>query len=215
MHEGQPPVVPVPALALGITFFPEIPGTGGEDDLVEPPDPPGGSSSHHDAEDPGWSGPGKDLDAYTLHAQHAALEKAKREWQEAQEALIDDCVHQRFQLCQEFDREREALYLQLQKDREQQQHELLQAAEQSKQELLREVQQLWALHLRQTESSATQNAEHVQIQQEREALGKQHAALLHKEGEMIDMEAWEQVAAVELQRELTIQAAMRKDRALE
>uniref|UniRef100_A0ACB8GF93 Uncharacterized protein n=1 Tax=Sphaerodactylus townsendi TaxID=933632 RepID=A0ACB8GF93_9SAUR len=73
--------------------------TGGEDDMVEPPDPPGASSSRHgDAEDPGWSEPGEDLDMYTLHAQHEALERAKREWQEAREALIDDRVHQHFQL---------------------------------------------------------------------------------------------------------------------
>uniref|UniRef100_A0ACB8EMV1 Uncharacterized protein n=1 Tax=Sphaerodactylus townsendi TaxID=933632 RepID=A0ACB8EMV1_9SAUR len=188
-------------------------GTCGEDDLVEPPDPPGASSSHHeDADDPGWSGPGEDLDAYTLHEQHAVLERAKQEWQEAREAFIDDRVHQWFQLRQEFDREREALYLQLQKDRKQQERELLQAAEQSKQELLREVQQLRALHLRQTESSAAQNTERIQIQREHEALEKQRAVLLRKEREMIDMEAREWVAAVELQQELTIQAAMRSDR---
>uniref|UniRef100_A0ACB8FKU7 Uncharacterized protein n=1 Tax=Sphaerodactylus townsendi TaxID=933632 RepID=A0ACB8FKU7_9SAUR len=137
------------------------------------------------------------------------MESAKCEWQEAREALIDDRVHQQFQLQEEFDREREALYLQLQKNREQQEHELLQAAEQSKQELLREVQQLRALKLRQTESSAMQNAERVQIQWECEALEKQRASLLRKEREMIDMEARERVAAAELQRELTIQAVMR------
>uniref|UniRef100_A0ACB8ET81 Uncharacterized protein n=1 Tax=Sphaerodactylus townsendi TaxID=933632 RepID=A0ACB8ET81_9SAUR len=139
--------------------------TGGEDDPVEPPDPPGASSSRHgDAEDPGWLRPVEDLDAYTLHAQNAALERARHEWQEAREALIDDCVHQRFQLRQEFDREREALCLQLQKDWEQQECDLLQAVEQSKQELLQEVQQLRALHLQQTESIAAQNAERIQFQ---------------------------------------------------
>uniref|UniRef100_A0ACB8E6P6 Uncharacterized protein n=1 Tax=Sphaerodactylus townsendi TaxID=933632 RepID=A0ACB8E6P6_9SAUR len=57
-----------------------------------------------------------------------------------------------------------------------------------------------------------QNAERVQIQREHEALEKQRASLLWKEREMIDMEAQEWVAAMELQRELTIQAAMRSDR---
>uniref|UniRef100_A0ACB8FC57 Uncharacterized protein n=1 Tax=Sphaerodactylus townsendi TaxID=933632 RepID=A0ACB8FC57_9SAUR len=121
-------------------------GTYGEDEPVEPLNPPAAGSSHHgDAVDPGWPGPRDDPDPFILHAQHTALERAKCEWQEAHEALIDDCVHQWFHLREEFDREREVLYRQLQMDREQQERELLQAAEQSKQDLLREVQQLRAL----------------------------------------------------------------------
>uniref|UniRef100_A0ACB8FXR4 Uncharacterized protein n=1 Tax=Sphaerodactylus townsendi TaxID=933632 RepID=A0ACB8FXR4_9SAUR len=178
-------------------FVPEE--IGSEDVPAEPPNPPGASSSHHgDVEDPGWVSPVEDFDAYTLHAQHEALERAKCEWQQAREALIDDRVHQRIQLRQELDREREALYLQLQTDREQQERDLLQVAEQSKQELLREVQQLWALHLQRTESSSAQNAERVQIQREWAALEKR-AALLRKEREMVDMEAQERVAAADLQ----------------
>uniref|UniRef100_A0ACB8F1M0 Uncharacterized protein n=1 Tax=Sphaerodactylus townsendi TaxID=933632 RepID=A0ACB8F1M0_9SAUR len=102
------------------------------DEPPDPPDPPGATSSRHgDVETPD-----EDLDAFTLHAQHEALQRAKRDWQQAREALIDDRVHQRLQLRQEFEWEREALYLQLQKDCEQQGQDLLQAAEQSKQELL-------------------------------------------------------------------------------
>uniref|UniRef100_A0ACB8GF72 Uncharacterized protein n=1 Tax=Sphaerodactylus townsendi TaxID=933632 RepID=A0ACB8GF72_9SAUR len=121
--------------------LPSVDTGEGEDVLDEPPDPPdppGATSSRHgDVETPD-----EDLDAFTLQAQHEALQRAKRDWQQAREALIDDQVHQQLQLHQEFEREREALYLQLQKDREQQERELLQAAEQSKQELLRELQHL-------------------------------------------------------------------------
>uniref|UniRef100_A0ACB8F7V5 Uncharacterized protein n=1 Tax=Sphaerodactylus townsendi TaxID=933632 RepID=A0ACB8F7V5_9SAUR len=185
---------------------------GGEDIPVEPPDPLGASSSRHgDVGDPGWEAPVEDLDAYTLHAQHEALERAKREWQQAREALIDDRVHQWIQLRHEFNRERETLYLQLQKDHEQQERDLLQAAEQSKQELLREVQQFRTLQLWRPKHSAAQQAERIQLQREWDALEKQCAAL-HKEQEMIDMEAQERVAAADLQRELTIQAALKPGR---
>uniref|UniRef100_A0ACB8FFY2 Uncharacterized protein n=1 Tax=Sphaerodactylus townsendi TaxID=933632 RepID=A0ACB8FFY2_9SAUR len=97
------------------------PGAYGEDELVEPLNPPRVGSSHHgDADDPGWPETRDDPDPFTLHAPYAALEQAKREWQEAREALIDDCVHQQFQLREEFDKERKVLYHQLQRDQEQQ-----------------------------------------------------------------------------------------------
>uniref|UniRef100_A0ACB8FSV4 Uncharacterized protein n=1 Tax=Sphaerodactylus townsendi TaxID=933632 RepID=A0ACB8FSV4_9SAUR len=86
------------------------PGAYGEDELVEPLNPPGAASLHHgEADDPEADDP----DPFTLHGHHAALERAKREWQEAHEALIDDRVHHWFQLREEFDREREVLYRQL------------------------------------------------------------------------------------------------------
>uniref|UniRef100_A0ACB8FCR3 Uncharacterized protein n=1 Tax=Sphaerodactylus townsendi TaxID=933632 RepID=A0ACB8FCR3_9SAUR len=154
----------------------------GDDDVSdELPDPPGASSSRHgDVEVPV-----EDLDAFTLHAQHEAL------------------------LRQEFDRKREALYLQLQKDHEQQERNLLQAAEQSKQELLQEVQHLRSLQLRHTEGTAAQQAERIQLQREREALARERAALLHKEWEIVDMEAQERTAVADLQHGLTIQVALR------
>uniref|UniRef100_A0ACB8E6J5 Uncharacterized protein n=1 Tax=Sphaerodactylus townsendi TaxID=933632 RepID=A0ACB8E6J5_9SAUR len=75
-----------------------------EDVLDEPPDPPEATSSRHgDVETLD-----KDLDALTLHAQHEALQRAKRDWQQAREALIDDRVYQRLQIHQQFEREREA-----------------------------------------------------------------------------------------------------------
>uniref|UniRef100_A0ACB8ETB3 Uncharacterized protein n=1 Tax=Sphaerodactylus townsendi TaxID=933632 RepID=A0ACB8ETB3_9SAUR len=143
----------------------------------------------------------------SLHAQQAALDRAKREWQEAREALIDERVSQRFQLREEYDKEREELYQQLQKDREQQEHVVLQAVEQSKQELLREVQQLRALRLQQSQDAAVYSAELVQIQREHTALEKERSELLQKERDLVAIEARERAAAADLQCQLTAQTA--------
>uniref|UniRef100_A0ACB8ECY7 Uncharacterized protein n=1 Tax=Sphaerodactylus townsendi TaxID=933632 RepID=A0ACB8ECY7_9SAUR len=59
-------------------------------------------------------------DPYLLHAQHESLEKIKREWQEAREALLEEHLQQRIRFQEELEREKEALYLQLQQDREKQ-----------------------------------------------------------------------------------------------
>uniref|UniRef100_A0ACB8F297 Uncharacterized protein n=1 Tax=Sphaerodactylus townsendi TaxID=933632 RepID=A0ACB8F297_9SAUR len=181
---------------------PGLPSHYPEEDVLEeppdPPNPPGATLSRQgDVETLD-----DDLDAFTLHAQHEALQRAKRDWQQAREALVDE-----LQLHQEFECEREALYLQLQKDRKQQEHDLLQAAEKSKQELLQELQHLRSLHQRETDGVAAQQAERQQLQREREPLDRQRAALLQKEREHIDLEAQEQTAAADLQCRLSIQTA--------
>uniref|UniRef100_A0ACB8FF34 Uncharacterized protein n=1 Tax=Sphaerodactylus townsendi TaxID=933632 RepID=A0ACB8FF34_9SAUR len=83
------------------------PGVGEDvlDEPPDPPDPPGASSSRRG--DVGT--PDEDLDPFTLHAQHEALQRAKQDWQQARAALIDDRVQQRLQLHQEFERERSSL----------------------------------------------------------------------------------------------------------
>uniref|UniRef100_A0ACB8EK03 Uncharacterized protein n=1 Tax=Sphaerodactylus townsendi TaxID=933632 RepID=A0ACB8EK03_9SAUR len=175
------PVMRVVTEEIGLsTIHGSLPlGAYGGDEPAEPLDPPGTGPSHDEEEDdPGWSDPRENPDLLSFQAQQAALERAKREWQDAREALIDNRVHQQFQLREEYDKEWEALYLQLQKDQEQQERELLQAAEQSKQELLQEVQQLRPLKLQQLEDSAARSAERIQIHHECEPLERERSELL-------------------------------------
>uniref|UniRef100_A0ACB8FIV0 Uncharacterized protein n=1 Tax=Sphaerodactylus townsendi TaxID=933632 RepID=A0ACB8FIV0_9SAUR len=141
----------------------------GDGEPEEPPDPPGATSSRH--EDLGL--PRGDPDPSLLHAQHEALEKAKREWQQACEALIEDRLQQRIRFQEELEWEKKALHLQFQQDREKQERKFLQAAEQSKQDLLRQRQSLKALRVQGDVDSAVQRAERLQLQREREALDRQ------------------------------------------
>uniref|UniRef100_A0ACB8F135 Uncharacterized protein n=1 Tax=Sphaerodactylus townsendi TaxID=933632 RepID=A0ACB8F135_9SAUR len=128
--------------------------------IKELADLPGATSSRH--EDLGW--PRSEPDPSLLHAQHEALEKAKREWQEACEALIEDRLQQKLRLEEELEREKEALQLQFQHDCEQQERDFLQAAEQSKQVLLRQRESLRVLRAQGDVNSAMQKAEHLQLQ---------------------------------------------------
>uniref|UniRef100_A0ACB8FT92 Uncharacterized protein n=1 Tax=Sphaerodactylus townsendi TaxID=933632 RepID=A0ACB8FT92_9SAUR len=179
------------------------PDASGTEESAEPPDPPSAAASH-ESELPEWPEPCYEPEHQQLYqAQQAALESARREWQTAQEALIDERVCQQLQLHEEYNKEREELYQQLQRDREQQEHEVLQSAEQS---MLRELQQLCSLNLQQTRHSAVQNAELLRIQQECAALEKERAELRQKERDLLAIEARERATAADLQRELSARA---------